>query len=181
MRSERNASARPMRRRLRHLGRMPYGGEKTKAGGRFVQTVAHIAKAGIAAMHAIDAAELAQPMAGLRERNSDLPRTAPLGATLERRHDRECQQIAGGMVERLRRQGARLGRTERVGLGKIQSACRLHERIEAAARRPWTGMAVGGEPCINHARAQPGDLRRTKSKRGESAGPVALDEDVRVP
>ena len=73
-------------------------------------------------MHAIDAAELAQPVAGLGKRNAHVPGAALFGAALERRHDRERQEMAGRMVERLRRQGSRLGRTKGLRFGQVQSA-----------------------------------------------------------
>ena len=100
MRSERYAWARPMRRRFRQFGGVMHGSKQTKARRCLSQTVAHIVKAQIAAMHAIDAAKLAQPVAGLRERGPYLPGAALPGAALERRHDHEGQQIAGRVVER---------------------------------------------------------------------------------
>src|ERR1700746_2443321 len=101
MRSERDAWARPMRRRFRHFGSVMHGSQPTKTGLRFAQAIAHIVKARIAAMHSIDAAELAQPVAGLGERNAHVPGAALFGAALERRHDREGQEMAGRGVGRL--------------------------------------------------------------------------------
>ena len=71
-----------MRRRLRHFGSVMHGGEQTKARLRFAQTIAHIVKARIAAMRSVDAAELAQPVTGLRERDPHVPGAALLGAAL---------------------------------------------------------------------------------------------------
>ena len=92
-----------MRRRFRHFGSVTHGGEQSKAGRRLVQTITYIVKAWIAAMHPIDAAELAQPVTGLRERDPHVPGAPLLGTALERRHDREGQEMTGGVVERLRR------------------------------------------------------------------------------
>src|ERR1700751_3858349 len=144
MRSERDARSCPMRRRFRHFRGVAHGGEETKAGRRFVQTIAHIVEAGIAAMHAVDTAELAEPVTGLCERDPYVPGTALLGAALERRYDREGQDITGRVVERLRRQGSRLGRTKRFSFGQVQSARRLDHGIEAAAPRPRSLVAVSG-------------------------------------
>lgn len=173
MRSGRDARAGPMRRRFQHFRGVAHGGQETKAGRRFVQTIAHIVEAGIAAMHAVDTAELAEPVTGLCERDPYVPGTALLGAALERRHDREGQDITGRVVERLRRQGSRLGRTERLRFGQIQSARCLDERIEAAARRPRTVVAVSGQRGVDDPRAEAGELLRAESVRGDGTGPIA--------
>src|SRR5262249_59161594 len=91
-----------------------------------------------AAAHAVDAAEPAQPVAGLREGYPHMPGATMFGPALQRRHHAECQEIAAGMVEHLRRQGFRLGRAECFSLRGIKSARRLHARIETAAPRPRT-------------------------------------------
>src|SRR5215472_2493604 len=119
--------------RFRHFGSMTDGGQDTEAGRHFVQSITDVVKTGIGAIHAVNAAELAQPMAGLRKRYPHMPGATLLGAALERRHDCEGQEIPGRVVEHLRRQGSRLGRTEGFRFGQIESAGGLNERIEAAA------------------------------------------------
>ena len=82
MRSKRDARARPMRLGFQHFGGVAHGGKQTKAGRRRVQAISHFVKAGIAATHAVDAAELAQPVTGLCERDPHVPGAALLGAAL---------------------------------------------------------------------------------------------------
>src|SRR5438067_9282831 len=97
-----------MRRRLRHFGSMAHRGEPAEARRRFLQAIAHMIKARIVTLHAVDAAEPAQPITALRQRDPNMPGAALFSAPLERRHHAECQKIASSMVERLRRQGPRL-------------------------------------------------------------------------
>src|SRR4029077_507483 len=126
MRAERNRSANPMRRRLRHFGSMANRGEPAEARRRLLQTIVYMVKTGIATLHAVDAAEPAQPIAGLRQRDPNLPGAALFGAPLERRHHAEREKIASGMVERLCRQGPRFGGPKCLSLRDIQSARGLH-------------------------------------------------------
>lgn len=66
MRTERDACAQPMRRRFRHFSGMAHRGQPAEIRRCVVQPVAHFIKSRIAAVHVVDAAEPAQPVAGLR-------------------------------------------------------------------------------------------------------------------
>ena len=85
---------------------------------------------------AVDAPERAQPVAGLRERDAHVPASALLRAAGERRHRGKRHQEAGAVIERLRRQRLRRVGAGGLRLGDIEAVGILHQRIEAAPRRP---------------------------------------------
>src|SRR5579864_3211727 len=99
MSAERNAGPRPARRRLRHLGGMANRGEAAEAGRAVLEIIANLIESRIGTGHAVNAAEMPEPMAGLRQRAAHMPGAAFLGAARQRRHGGEGEQIAGGVVE----------------------------------------------------------------------------------
>ena len=107
-----------------------------------------------------------------------MPRAATFGTADERRHRRERHQITGGVIERLAWQRLRLAGAERFGFRGIEAACRLHERIEAAPRRPGPLVSVGAQRDINDAGPDFCDILRAEPERRNGVGPIALDENV---
>src|SRR5437667_9602337 len=65
--AKRHRWPRPARRCFRHDGRMAHGDQPAETGIGFFQPIAYRIETGVRAGEAVDAAELAQPVAGLRE------------------------------------------------------------------------------------------------------------------
>src|SRR6202043_1912781 len=86
------------------------------------------------------AAEIPQPSSGLRQRDSDVPAAAFARLARLRHHGAERHQIAGGVIEHLRRQFLRALDTRSLSFGVIKSGGGLHERMETAAVGPRPGM-----------------------------------------
>ena len=73
MRTEGHGRPNPMRRRLGHFGGVADRGELAEAGRAVFQAITDVVKSGIGARHAIDAAKLTKPVAGLRQRDAHMP------------------------------------------------------------------------------------------------------------
>src|SRR6202051_3168014 len=101
MSAERNARPPPARRRFRHDGGVADRGEPAEAGCGVLEIIADLIEFGIGTGHAVDAAEMPEPMTGLRQGAAHMPGAAFLGAARQRRHGGEGEQIAGGVVELL--------------------------------------------------------------------------------
>src|SRR5580692_5257770 len=142
MSAEGNARPRPARRRLRHDGRVADRGEPTEAGCAVLEIIADLIELRVGTGYAVDAAEMAEPMTGLRQRAAHMPGAAFPGAARQRNHRREGEQITGGMVELLGRQRSRLALAERFGFRRVQTACGLHQRVKTTPVRPRSGMAI---------------------------------------
>ena len=84
------------------------------------------------------------------------------------------------MIERLARQRLRLTSPGGFGLGIIEAARRLHQRIVTAARRPRTLMTVGAERDTDDAGPDAGGGLGRKALRRDRARPVALHENIRI-
>ena len=145
-----------------------------------LETVAHVVEAGIGAGEAVDASERTQPVAGLGERDADVPASALVRAAGERRHRGKGHEIAGAVIERLRRQRLRRFGAGGLRLGDIEAVDVLHQRIEAAPARPRPFVAVGAERDVDDAGPDARGLLRAEAVGGNRAGPVALHEDVGV-
>src|SRR5438105_3294364 len=166
MRAERYGWPCPARRCLAHDGCMAHGGKLAEARCRILKAIAHDLKARIGTLEPVDASEPANPVAGLRQGNSHMPASAPLGAARECRHDTEGHQEAGSVVECLR--GERLGLVGAgcLRFGVIEPARRLHQRIEAAPPGPWTLVAVSAERDVDNAGPHARHILRAEAKRG---------------
>ena len=128
-----------------HDGRVAHRREPAEAGGGLFETIGHLGKFWIGTGDTVDAAEMAKPVTGLRKRHAHVPRTAFFDTAFERRHHRKGEQITGGVIEHLRRQRFRLGRTERFRFCDIEAARRLHQRIETAALGPRSVVTIGAD------------------------------------
>src|ERR1700684_1365195 len=107
---------------------------------------------GIGTGHAVDAAEMPEPMTGLRQGAAHVPGAAFLGAARQSNHRREGEQITGGMVELLGRQRSRLALPERFRLRGVETTRGLHQRVKTAAFCPRAFVAVGAERNVNNPR-----------------------------
>ena len=168
-----------MRRGFGQLRRVPDKGEAAEAGTGLVQEIADVVELRVGtAEPVLDPAEIADPMAGLGERNAHVPAAAFADAPGKRRHSPERHEIAGGMVEHLHGQRVRLVAAGRLRLGMIEAARGLHQGIEAAPAAPGALVAVSRERDIDDAGPDLRGVFRTEAELGEAARPVALDEHV---
>src|SRR3984893_15563239 len=163
MSAERNARPRPARRRLRHDGGVADRGELAESGCAVLDIIAHLVEFRIGTGHAADAAEMAEPMTGLRQRAAHMPRAAFLGAARQRRHGGEGEQIAGGVVELLGGKGFWVALAERFGFCPAQAARRLYQRIKTTPLCPRAFVAVGAKRDIDDPRPQTRNILRTKA------------------
>src|SRR5438876_11470861 len=93
-----------------------------------------------------------------------------------RHHRAECHQIAGGVVEHLRRQFLWSIDAGGLAFGMIETGCGLHQRVEAAAFRPWPSMAVSRQRDIDDAGRDLGRILRREAERGDRARAITLRE-----
>ena len=117
----------------------------------------------------------------LRQRHAHVPRAALACLARQRHHRPERHQVARGVIERLGGQllGAR-GDAGRFRLGVVDAAGILHQRVEAAARGPWAGVAVGRQRDRDDAGADLGAGLGREPEGGDPARPIPLHEDVRL-
>src|ERR1700722_11218006 len=127
------------------------------------------------ALAGVDGAEARQPVRDLDEGDAPPPRAPMFDATGEAGHGAQRAEIARDVVERLHRQVAWLGeRTLRGGkAGHV-----LDDRIEAAALRPRTFVAVGADADADDAGPERRHLLRRETAAGDRAGAIALGENV---
>src|SRR6202171_2137419 len=180
MGTERNARPRPARRRFRHDSGVADRGVPANAGWGVLKIIADLIDLGIGTGHAVDAAEMAEPMTGLRQRAAHVPGAAVLGAARQRRHSRECQQIAGGVVEFLGGKSFWLALAERLCFRGVEAARGLHQRVKTAPVRPRSGVAIGAKRNVNNPRPQARDVLWAKTMPGDGAMPIALHENIGV-
>lgn len=132
-----------------HVSGVTNRGQSAETGLGVRKTIADIGQPRIAARHAVDPAEPAQPESGPRQRQPHMPGAALRHATLERSQCGKSHQIPGAVIENLRRQRSRLGlrltRTERISFLVVQAAGVLNQRIEAAAIGPWSFLTIGAD------------------------------------
>src|ERR1700684_2610968 len=102
-----------------------------------------------------DAAKIPDPPPGLRQRHADMPTAAFARLARFRHHGAERHQIAGGVIENLRRQFLWAIDAGGHSLGMVEACRRLHQRVETAAARPWSHMAVSRERDKNDAGIDP--------------------------
>src|SRR5262249_19094446 len=143
--------------------------------------IAEVIEAGIRTTEAVHAAELAKPVAGLRERDSNVPATSLRSTARECRHGRERHEVAGGVVEHLCRERSRLARTASLRFRGIEAPRRLDQRVEPAAARPRAFVPVSAERNVDDAGPDPCDVLRAKTERGNGARPVTLHKNVCIP
>src|SRR5262249_57227217 len=122
MGTEGNGWSHPVRRRFGHDSRVLHGGQPPETRRGLFQAIADVIEAGIRTTEAIHAAELAKPVAGLCERDSNVPATALRSTARERRHRRERHEVAGSVVEHLSRERSRLPRTASLRLPGREAA-----------------------------------------------------------
>ncbi len=128
-----------------------------------------------------EASEPCKPMAGLRQGDAHVPRPALARLAGQRHHRPERHQVARGVIERLG--GQLLGPWKGsggLGLGVVEAARGLHQRVEAAPRCPGPGVAVGRQRDGDDAGLDLGAGLGREAELGEPAGAVALHEDVRL-
>src|SRR5260370_13716930 len=73
-----------------------------------------------------DAAEIPQPSPGLRQRYADMPAAALARLARPRHHRAERHQIAGGVIEHLRRPFLRPTDAGSLPFGMVESGLALH-------------------------------------------------------
>src|SRR3954452_6296879 len=118
--------------------------------------------------------EIPQPAPGLRQRYAHVPAAAFAGLAGLGHHRAERHQIAGGVVEHLRRQFLWPIYASSLSLGMVEAGRGLHERIEAAPFRPWTGMAIGRQRHVDDAGIDFCRVLGRKAESGERARAIAL-------
>src|SRR6202051_128062 len=96
MSAERNARPHPARRRFRHDGGVADRREPAEGGWRVLEIIADLIEFGIGTGHAVDAAEMPEPMTGLRQGAAHMPGAAFLRAARPPRHGGEGGQITVG-------------------------------------------------------------------------------------
>src|SRR6185437_1965390 len=133
VRAERHRGPRPECGRLRQDRGMADGAERAEAGGHVFHERAYRLLVEVRLRKAIgNAAEIPEPAAGLRQRDADMPASPLALLSRQSHHGAERHQIAGGMVEHLRRQFLRALDAGGETLGMVETGRGLHQRIEAA-------------------------------------------------
>ena len=84
-----------------------------------------------------------------------MPATALARLARLRHHRAERHQVAGGVIEHLRRQFLRPVDAGGLPFGMVETGRGLHQRIETAAFRPRPGMAIGRQRHVDDAGADP--------------------------
>ena len=131
---------------------MPDRPQCTKAGRDFLDIRHHrLPRKITGTWSVVDPAEIPQPPPGLRQRHLNVPTAAFARLACPRHHGAERHEVAGGMVEHLRRQFLRTIHTGGSSFGVIEAGRGLHQRIEATSRRPWPGVAIGRQRHIDNA------------------------------
>src|ERR1700743_1717214 len=103
-----------------------------------------------------------------------MPAAAFARLTRPRHHRAERHQVAGGMIERLRRQFLRTVDPGHLSFGMVETGCGLHQRVEAATLRPWPCTAIGRQRNIDDARTDPCGVLGGESEPCERMRTVAL-------
>ena len=82
------------------------------------------------------------------------------------------------MIEHLRRQLLRSLNACRLPFGMVEAGRGLHQRVEAAALRPRTGMTIGRQRHIDDPRIYSRGVLGRKPKRLQCTRPVALRQNI---
>src|SRR5882757_2556362 len=105
MAAERHRGTSPKRWRLRQDRRRFYGSQRPKAGRQFFDKGPHAFILQILGLKTIgDTAEIPQPASSLRQRHPYMPASALARLARLRHHGAERHEVAGGVIEHLRRQ-----------------------------------------------------------------------------
>ena len=130
----------------------------------------------------LESPEARQPAPGLRQRHAHVPRAAFAGLAHQRHHRPERHQVAGGVIERLA--GQLLGTLDAggFGLGMVEPARRLHQRVEPAPCRPRDLRVhrprASPRRCRGASRRRP--RARSRARRGRPADSLARTRALRA-
>src|SRR5262249_1383729 len=106
-----------------------------------------------------DSRRVLDPAPRLRKRDANRVAAAFVSPARQANASYESRTVARGVVERVRR-GAR---QPILAVLEGNATDVLHNAVEAATARPWTGVAEGAEADIDDARAQLGDVLRPET------------------
>ena len=154
---------------------MAHDGKLAESRSDILQAIVHIVEVGIGTTDPVDASEPANPVARLRERGPHMPAPTSLGAARKGRHCGKRHQVAGGVIERLRRQRFRLARASGLHFGVIEAASRLHQGIKAAPACPWAFGPIGAERNVDDPRPDARHILRACFAIGRMASANPLD------
>lgn len=118
-----------------------------------------------------------QPARGLCEGELHRLRVLAAGDPCKRQQRGRGGEVAGGVVEHLRRQGARRLRR---ALERGDAGGALHERVEPTSRPPRSYRSPRGQGHDGQVRMVRCERLRVQSEPRQRSGPVALDEHVRL-
>jgi len=107
------------------------------------------------------AAEIPNPSSGLRQRHPDMPAAAFARLARLRHHGAERHQIAGGVIEYLRRQFLRSIDSGRLRFGMVEAGRGLHQRVKP--RRSAQGPTVA--VAESDTKTMPGLIRAALLRR----------------
>src|SRR2546430_3432515 len=179
MTAERHRRPGPERRGFRQDRRRLDRAQRAEAGREFFHQRFYAVALQILGFKSVDdPAEIPQPSSGLRQRHPDLPASALARLARLRHHGAERHEVAGGVIEHLRRQFLRPLDAGGLAFGVIETGRGLHQRVKSAALRPRPGMAVGRQRYINDAWVDPCDVLRREAEGGDGGRPIALRDDI---
>ena len=181
VRAERNARPRPARRRFLHRGGVAHCRELAEAGGssppadrgrrRIADRDTSCRRCGRAGATNSRSA----PASSARARSRRARRAAPAPSSPRTRADSRWRDRAPERAGPSVRSEPNASR-----FGVVQSACGLHQRVEAAPLRPRPFVAIGAERDVDDPGPHFCDLLRAEAMRRDCAGPIALNENVGV-
>src|SRR5579863_8596662 len=125
-------------------------------------------------------AEIPDPSPGLRQRDADMPAPALARLAGLGHHGAERHQITGDVIEDLRRQFLRAVDAGGPPFGVVEAGCGLHQRVETAAFRPWSAMAISRERHVNDAGTDPRRVLRREAEPRQRTRAIALRKNIRT-